>query len=68
MPYLLILLVGFFGSDVVVCFRYQTKTRRDRVLPMNVYLKRYLVEMKVNFVDPNTDLVLPRDLFLRGCW
>jgi len=42
---------------------FQTKTRRDRILPMNSYLKKYLMEMESNFVDPNTDFVSPRAPF-----
>jgi len=39
---------------------FKTKTRRDRVIPLNSYLKSYLKEMNAHFVNPNTDMVSPR--------
>ena len=39
---------------------FHTKTRRDRVLPMNSYLKQYIMMMKKQYVDPNTDRLSAR--------
>jgi integrase len=52
-----------FDNDVMRILNtdtFQTKTRRDRVIPLNSFLKSYLKELKNNFVDPNTDLITPR--------
>ena len=42
---------------------FSTKNSKDRVIPINSYLKQYLFEMKNHFVDPNTDHVSPRANF-----
>jgi len=58
-----------FGNNLIRISNtasFQTKTRRDRIIPMNSYLKTYLIEMKQNFVNPNTDLVSPRAPFQMG--
>jgi len=42
---------------------FQTKTRRDRHIPMNSHLKEYLIYLRDHFIDPNTDRVSPRAPF-----
>lgn len=39
---------------------FKTKTRKDRFIPLNSYLKTYLKEMHQNYIDPNTDSASPR--------